>query len=92
MATLFVDQWETSTPWLLCRDRATVTLNPAVVAPGWLPRPEGQEATLLTLEQSLQPSMVPPKPLDRAVKGISARQVHYLLDDLRREVLHQPEP
>jgi hypothetical protein len=59
-------------------------------AAGWLPRPEGQ-ATLLTLEQSLQPSVVPPKPLDRAVKGISARQVHYLLEDLRREVL-TPDP
>jgi len=57
--------------------------------PGWLPQPEGQgqqQATLLTLEQSLQPSIVPPKPLDGAVKGISARQVHYLLEDLRKEV------
>ncbi len=56
---------------------------------GWLPQPEGQQqqqATLLTLEQSLQPSIVPPKPLDGAVKGISARQVHYLLEDLRKEV------
>ena len=57
---------------------------------GWLPQPDGhqqQQATLLTLEQSLQPSIVPPKPLDGAVKGISARQVHYLLEDLRKEVL-----
>ena len=67
-----------------------LTMNTDYCAAGWLPRPEGQ-ATLLTLEQSLQPGVVPPKPLDRAVKGISARQVHYLLEDLRREVLCDSE-
>ena len=40
----------------------------------------------MTLEQSLQPAVVPPKPLDRAIKGISAKQVHFLLVDLRKEV------
>lgn len=40
----------------------------------------------MTLEQSLQPVMLPPKPMDRAIKSISAKQVHILLLDLRKEV------
>ncbi|KAK9810148.1 hypothetical protein WJX72_005616 [[Myrmecia] bisecta] len=43
-------------------------------------------ASLITLEQSVLPAMVPPPPLDRIIKGIAAKQVRLIMDDLRTEV------
>ncbi|BDA44539.1 hypothetical protein COCOBI_06-0150 [Coccomyxa sp. Obi] len=43
-------------------------------------------ATLVTLEQSLEPAVRPPKPLEGLVKSIAVAQLQGLLTDLREEV------
>ncbi|CAL8463236.1 g2770 [Coccomyxa elongata] len=43
-------------------------------------------ATLVTLEQSLEPAVRPPKPLEGLVKSIAVTQLQGLLTDLRAEV------
>mmetsp|Transcript_7518 Transcript_7518/g.22229 ORF Transcript_7518/g.22229 Transcript_7518/m.22229 type:complete len:337 (-) Transcript_7518:65-1075(-) len=60
--------------------------------PEWFTAPWQQPGTagrprrsLLTLEQSLMPSIRPPGPLAGLVKGISAAQVRSMLGDLRAE-------
>jgi len=45
-----------------------------------------EAASLLTLEQSVCPNAVPPKALEGILKGIAARQVRNLVEDVRREV------
>ncbi|KAK9908444.1 hypothetical protein WJX75_007990 [Coccomyxa subellipsoidea] len=44
------------------------------------------KSTLVTLEQSLEPAVRPPKPLEGLVKGIAVAQLQGLLTDLRLEV------
>jgi len=44
------------------------------------------KSSLITLEQSILPGFIPPKPLDRVLKGISSRQVQIILQDLQNEV------
>ncbi|KAL3157889.1 hypothetical protein ABBQ32_012300 [Trebouxia sp. C0010 RCD-2024] len=59
--------------------------------PGFLSMLPFQKArgSFVTLEQSILPGFVPPKPLDRVLKGISAKQVQIILQDLRQEVERQ---
>lgn len=45
-----------------------------------------ETASLLTLEQSVCPNAIPPKALEKILKGIAARQVRNLIEDVRREV------
>lgn len=47
------------------------------------------KGTLVTLEQSILPGFIPPKPLDRVLKGISSKQVQIILQDLKQEVDRQ---
>jgi hypothetical protein len=54
------------------------------VTNNWFPQPAPQR-TLITLEQSLQPGLVPPGPLGGLVKSISAAQVKGMLEDLQAE-------
>eukprot|EP00884_Botryococcus_braunii_P006035 jgi/Botrbrau1/15432/Bobra.43_2s0057.1 len=48
--------------------------------------PHRSEASLITLEQSVQPAVHVPPPLDRFLRGIAASQVKSMLTDLRAEV------
>lgn len=47
--------------------------------------------SFVTLEQSILPAFVPPKPLDRVLKGISSKQVQIILQDLKQEVDRQSQ-
>lgn len=47
------------------------------------------QGSVVTLEQSILPSFIPPKPLDRVLKGISSKQVQIILQDLKQEVERQ---
>ncbi|DBA87004.1 TPA: hypothetical protein ACH3X2_000384 [Trebouxia sp. C0005] len=49
------------------------------------------QSSFVTLEQSILPAFVPPKPLDRVLKGISSRQVQVILQDLKQEVDRQSQ-
>lgn len=49
--------------------------------------PEAQQhITVLELEQSMCPNVIPPPPIDRLLKGIAKRQVCNVVEDLRREI------
>ena len=43
--------------------------------------------SLVYLEQSLAPGMVPRPPLDRVLKGIAVRQLQQIMADLRKEAV-----
>ncbi|KAK9834910.1 hypothetical protein WJX81_007994 [Elliptochloris bilobata] len=70
--------------------------QPAPARPSWLPaafdnlhlpgKRESASASLVTLEQSILPGFIPPKPLDRLIKGIAAKQIRRIMEDLRGEV------
>lgn len=45
--------------------------------------------SLVTLEQSILPSMIPPPPVDRLLKSIACRQIRNILADLHSEVERQ---
>ncbi|DBA82760.1 hypothetical protein WJX77_007926 [Trebouxia sp. C0004] len=49
------------------------------------------QSSFVTLEQSILPAFVPPKPLDRVLKGISSKQVQIILQDLKHEVHRQSQ-
>ncbi|KAK9858030.1 hypothetical protein WJX84_007757, partial [Apatococcus fuscideae] len=59
--------------------------NPLTSFPRFGKQAAGESATLCQLEQSILPNVVPPKPLDRLMKGIAIKQVRGLMDDLRLE-------
>lgn len=72
-------------------DHSSQSKQQGVGVPGFLDMLPFQKTkgSFVTLEQSILPGFVPPKPLDRVLKGISAKQVQNVLEDLRQEVERQ---
>lgn len=53
---------------------------------------EGSKASLVTLDLNLKPSVVPPPPLNRLLKGNTLQQMHSLFQDLKAELNKDERP